>query len=85
MVRERGIALSDHIAIREALTTHGGDHKRTQGDSFLATITAPSDCVASAIQIQRELDARDWPRGEQLRVRIGVHVVSPLRSLARQI
>ena len=45
----------------------------TQGDSFFAVFAAPSACISAALQIQRELRAHDWPAGEELRVRMGIH------------
>ena len=48
-----------HGIVRDALAAHGGTEEGTQGDSFFATFTSPSACVAAAIQIQRALgDAR---------------------------
>jgi predicted ATPase len=35
--------------------------------------TSPRACVRAVLEMQRELAARDWPDGEQVRVRMGVH------------
>ena len=35
--------------------------------------TSPRACVRAVLQMQRELTARNWPEGEQVRVRMGVH------------
>jgi predicted ATPase/class 3 adenylate cyclase len=68
-------ALGEHHAIvRGALAAHGGTEEGTQGDSFFATFTSPSACVAAVLEMQRQLAHHEWPDGEQLRVRMGVHV-----------
>jgi len=45
----------------------------TLGDGFFAVFTSPRACVMAVLEMQRELAARDWPEGEQVRVRMGVH------------
>ena len=62
-----------HRIIRSSLQTFGGVEQGTQGDSFFAVFASPSACVDAALQMQRELRAHDWPAGEELRVRMGVH------------
>jgi predicted ATPase/class 3 adenylate cyclase len=67
-------ALEDHHRIvRAAIVSLGGQEKGTQGDSFFATFTSPKACVAAAVEIQRSIAIHDWPEGERLRVRIGIH------------
>jgi len=66
--------LTDHHAIvRAALETHDGHEDGTQGDSFFAAFTSPTACVAAAIEMQEALARHEWPLGEQLRVRMGIH------------
>ena len=68
-------ALGEHHAIvRGALADHGGTEEGTRGDSFFATFTSLSACVAAALEMQRQLADQEWPAGEQLRVRMGVHI-----------
>ena len=43
------------------------------GDGFFAVFTSPRACVRAVLEMQRELAARDWPEGERVRVRMGVH------------
>lgn len=62
-----------HRIIRAALEVHGGHEEGTQGDSFFAAFTSPKACVAAAIEMQRALALHEWPLGEQLRVRMGIH------------
>jgi predicted ATPase len=62
-----------HRLIRESLAAHGGNEMTTMGDGFFAVFTSPRGCVRAVLEIQRELAARDWPEGEHVRVRMGVH------------
>jgi class 3 adenylate cyclase len=41
---------------------------------FFAVFSSPSACVAAVIEMRRSLAAHEWPSGEQVRVRMGVHV-----------
>jgi len=69
-----GRVLADHHAlIRAALAAHDGQEVDTQGDAFFAVFSSPTACVAAVIDMQRALEAREWPGGEQVRVRMGVH------------
>ena len=69
-----GRVLADHHAlIRAALAAHDGKEVDTQGDAFFAVFSSPTACVAAVIDMQCALEAREWPSGEQVRVRMGVH------------
>jgi class 3 adenylate cyclase len=62
-----------HRLVRESLLAHDGKEQGTQGDSFFATFTSPSHCVAAAVDIQRSFDKHDWLLDEAPRVRMGIH------------
>jgi predicted ATPase/class 3 adenylate cyclase len=62
-----------HRLIRDSLTAHGGNEMTAMGDGFFAVFTSPRACVRAVLEMQRELAARDWPEGERVRVRMGVH------------
>jgi predicted ATPase len=62
-----------HRLVRDALAAHGGNEMTTMGDGFFAVFTSPRGCVRAVLEMQRELAARDWPEGEHVRVRMGVH------------
>jgi len=62
-----------HRLIRAGLASHDGKEIDTQGDGFFAVFYSPSACVAAVIEIQRALGAHEWPDGERVRVRMGVH------------
>lgn len=59
--------------VRAALADHDGKEQGVRGDSFFAVFSTPSSALAATLQIQRDLVAFEWPGGEQLRVRVGVH------------
>src|SRR5205085_11543511 len=44
-----------------------------QGDAFFVALRSAADAVMAAVAIQRALAAHDWPEGEGVRVRIGIH------------
>jgi predicted ATPase len=44
-----------------------------QGDGFFAVFSSPRTCVSAVIETQRAIATHEWPSGEQLRVRMGVH------------
>ncbi len=71
-------ALDDHRRImREAWTDHGGTEMGTEGDSFFVAFPTAGAAVRAAVQAQRGLREHEWPDGEVLRVRIGIHTGSP--------
>ena len=62
-----------HELIRAALAAHGGAEVVTEGDAFFATFASARACVAAAVEVQRSLQSHEWPGGERVRVRMGVH------------
>jgi predicted ATPase/class 3 adenylate cyclase len=67
------ILADHHSLIRSALAGHGGTELNTLGDGFFAAFSSPSACVAAVLEMQHALQQRDWPEGERVRVRMGVH------------
>jgi predicted ATPase/class 3 adenylate cyclase len=66
--------LASHQAlIRSGLAAHDGQEVDTQGDGFFAVFSSPTACVAAVIQMQRAIEAHQWPGGEHIRVRMGIH------------
>jgi predicted ATPase/class 3 adenylate cyclase len=63
--------------LRTAWADHGGIELGTEGDSFMVVFPTAEDAVGAAVQAQRELAAFDWPGGEKVRVRMGVHTGTP--------
>ncbi|HKY47975.1 MAG TPA: adenylate/guanylate cyclase domain-containing protein [Acidimicrobiia bacterium] len=69
-----GTVLDDHSRIiRGAIAGHSGMVVSTEGDSFFAVFTSPEDAVAAAVELQRKLEAHEWPSGARIRVRTGIH------------
>lgn len=62
-----------HRVIRAGISAHGGKEIDTQGDGFFAVFSSASACAAAAIQMQLELGVHEWPAGEVVRVRMGMH------------
>jgi class 3 adenylate cyclase len=63
--------------IEDACGARGGHVIDTQGDAYFAVFDRAADAVATAVDVQRELAAVEWPEGTQLRVRIGLHTAEP--------
>ena len=59
--------------VRAGLAAHDGREVDTQGDGMFAVFSAPTACLAAAIETQRALEAHVWPAGERVRVRMGIH------------
>jgi class 3 adenylate cyclase len=59
--------------IRGAVRSSGGHQVDSRGDDYLAAFEAPPAALDAAIAIGRGLDAGTWPRGGDVRVRIGLH------------
>jgi predicted ATPase/class 3 adenylate cyclase/tetratricopeptide (TPR) repeat protein len=67
------VLVQHHQVIRAALAEYGGVEVGTQGDSFFAMFDSTTACAASAIAIQRSLIDHEWPDGEHVHVRMGIH------------
>src|SRR5256885_16935834 len=64
--------LERHAAIiRDALDTYAGFMVRSEGDSFFAVFTSPSEAVAAVAGMQRHLHETAWPHQAAGRGRVG--------------
>jgi class 3 adenylate cyclase len=73
--------LTDHRRLlREAFGRHDGVEVDTQGDSFFVAFADARCAVAAAVDAQTALARHAWPRGTEVRVRMGVHTGEPLAS-----
>ncbi len=73
-----GIARADHHRIlRAAFEKHEGQEIDTQGDAFFVAFRRARDAVAAAAAAQLALAAHEWPDGQDLRVRMGIHTGEP--------
>ena len=64
--------------LRSAWSTHGGTELGTEGDSFFVVFSTAGDAVQAAAQAQVALAAFEWPAGELVKVRMGMHTGSPM-------
>ena len=72
--------LAAHCSIvRAALVEHGGEELDAHGDEFSIAFEDAGAAVAAAIAAQRGHAAHQWPRGSEVRVRMGLHTGSPVR------
>jgi WD40 repeat protein/class 3 adenylate cyclase len=73
--------LSDHRRLlRDAFGRHDGVEVDTQGDSFFVAFADARYAVAAAVDAQTALARHAWPRGTEVRVRMGLHTGEPLAS-----
>lgn len=76
-----GSALAEHrTLLRNAWTKWGGLELSTEGDSFFVTFESALMALTAAIEAQRGMQARQWPDGSELRVRIGIHTGEPVEQ-----
>jgi class 3 adenylate cyclase len=70
--------IADHRRlVRETFGRHQGIEIDTQGDSFFFAFARARDAVAAAVELQRTHAEYEWPGGETVRVRIGLHTGEP--------
>lgn len=62
-------------AIEDAVAAHGGIpvRPRGEGDSRFIVFADATDAVAGAAEMQRRLDAEEWPTPQPVRVRASLH------------
>ena len=66
--------LTAHTRIlREAIEAHGGTEVSTEGDGVFAVFPSATEAVRAAADAQRRLASAEWPEGEAVRVRMGLH------------
>ncbi len=64
--------------LRSAWSAHGGVEMGTEGDSFFVVFQSAPQAIAAVVRAQRDLGSLDWPDGDDLTVRIGVHSGTPM-------
>ena len=68
-------ALERHRSLlRPIFSSHGGREIKTIGDAFLVEFQSALDAVLCAIAVQQMMHDRKLARGEQLSLRVGIHV-----------
>ena len=58
---------------RTAIADAGGEEVDCRGDEIFSVFPDPASAAAAALAIQRAFAAGEWPQGESVRVRIGLH------------
>ena len=59
--------------VRGTVRRAGGQEASARGDDVFAVFERATDALEAALAIQREMRTRDWPGGNDVRVRIGMH------------
>src|SRR5436190_7446114 len=63
--------------LREAFERHGGRVVGAEGDEFFVAFDSAAAAAAAAADGQRALAGHDWPDGNEIRVRMGLHSGEP--------
>jgi YVTN family beta-propeller protein len=81
-LRDRyGDVLIEHQRLlRRTFEAHGGYEIDTQGDSFFVAFSRARDAVLAAVDGQRALLTYPWPKGVELKVRMGIHTGQAVAS-----
>jgi DNA-binding NarL/FixJ family response regulator/class 3 adenylate cyclase len=58
---------------QHAVAAAGGREVDCRGDELFAVFEQPAAAAAAAAEVQQSFAAHDWPPGERVRVRIGLH------------
>jgi class 3 adenylate cyclase len=70
--------VDDHRRImRGSMQERGGTEIDTQGDAFFFSFPRAKDAAEAAVAAQRALAAHEWPKGAEVRVRMGLHTGEP--------
>jgi predicted ATPase/class 3 adenylate cyclase len=63
--------------LREAFARHRGFEMDNEGDAFFVAFESANDAAGAAADAQRALAAHEWPGGNEIRVRMGLHTGEP--------
>src|SRR5919106_854490 len=64
----------EHFRLMRAAIAEGeGNEIHTEGDAFFVVFHTAPQAVRAAVAAQRSLASHDWPHGQPLRVRMGLH------------
>ena len=85
LVRALGAAYDDldetqRTIVRTAISKHGGQVVRTEGDGFFAVFTVAADAAHAALQVQRGMARASWPSERRPLLRIGLHAGAAHRA-----
>jgi DNA-binding NarL/FixJ family response regulator/class 3 adenylate cyclase len=71
--RYRDVLAAVRELLGSAVDAGGGRVIDSRGDEVFACFAEPQRALEAALRAQGELLAREWPEGERVRVRMGVH------------
>jgi predicted ATPase/class 3 adenylate cyclase len=75
--------LSDHHRlVSEAIAAHGGSHVDAAGDGLFVSFPTARAALLACIDAQRAIAKHQWPKGADVRVRMGLHTGEPLSAVA---
>ena len=82
LLQSVGAAYGDLLAehrrlLGQVFRRYGGHVIDTEGDAFFVAFAAANDAVAAAGEAQLALAAHEWPDGNEIRVRMGLHTGEP--------
>jgi class 3 adenylate cyclase len=82
LLKRLGDAYGDLIAehrriVRDTFGAHDGVEIDMQGDSFFFAFARARDAVTAVVAVQRAHAELQWPGGEAVRVRMGLHTGEP--------
>ena len=69
-----------HRLLRGAFERHDGYEVDNEGDAFFVAFGRAADAVAAASEAQQALAHAEWPEGQPMRVRMGIHTGEPLAT-----
>jgi predicted ATPase/class 3 adenylate cyclase len=78
--RYADVLMEQRRLLRSAFGAWGGREISTEGDSFFVAFDRAGDAVAAVVAAQRSLAQYPWPRGQAVRVRMGLHTGEPTLS-----
>ena len=64
--------------LRNTIAAHGGAETDAVGDEYVAAFATPAAAAGAALEAQRALRDATWPDDATVRVRIGLHLGSPI-------
>ena len=78
LMRELGdeyvpLQVKHHAILRTAFRSNEGRELRTEGDSFFCVFKSALDACQAAAAAQTAFAAETWPKGGEIRVRVGLH------------
>ena len=75
--RYSGLIADHRKIVRDTFGRHDGIEIDSQGDSFFFAFARARDAVSAAVEAQRAHAEHEWPDGEAVRVRMGLHTGEP--------